>query len=90
MYIWRKLEFRGRDPQDNPCVDFGFIALDGDHFVLTSHLIRDPLWVNSAEAVLAEFQRVYQARGFTHLRYKILWAEGQPVDTAFEEGWVSL
>jgi len=90
MKIWGKFEFRGRDPHDNPVVDFGFVEVDGGRFGLTSHMLRQPSWVGSADEVLPSFKRYYQARGFTNLRYKVLWDESGPVDTPFEEGWKSL
>jgi hypothetical protein len=90
MKIWRKLEFRGRDPQGNPFVDFGFVEVEGSRFALTSHLLREPLRVERAEAVLPQFRQAYEARGFTHLRYKVLWDERGPVDTPFQEGWEQL
>jgi hypothetical protein len=90
MQTWRKLEFRGRDPQGNPFVDFGFIAEDGGRFALTSHMLRTPLWAEDASQVLPCFKHYYAERGFSQLRYKVLWDEHGPVDTAFEEGWSDL
>jgi hypothetical protein len=87
MQIWRKFEFRGRDPHDNPFVDFGFVEVDEMRFGLTSHMLRQPLWVGSVHEVLPSFKRYYEARGFTNLRYKVLWDETGPVDTPFEAGW---
>jgi hypothetical protein len=87
MQIWRKFEFRGRDPRGNPFVDFGFVEVDEMRFGLTSHMLRRPLWVGSVDEVLPSFKRYYEARGFTNLRYKVLWDETGPVDTPFEAGW---
>lgn len=44
-------------------------------------------WVDSAPDVMPTFKRYYEAQGFSQLRYKVLWQEGGPVDTPFEEGW---
>ncbi len=90
MKIWRKFEFRGRDANHNPFVDFGFVDVDGDRLALTSHMLREPLWVDHEAVVLSRFKQYYEARGFTHLRYKVLWDENGPVDTPFEEGWANL
>ena len=90
MNIWRKFEFRGRDVNGHPFVDFGVVEIEGDRLALTSHILREPLWVDNEAVVLPRFSRYYEARGFTHLRYKVLWDENGPVDTAFEEGWAHL
>ena len=87
MNIWRKFEFRGRDANGNPCVDFGFVEVEGGRLALTSHMLREPLWVDGEDRVLATFKRYYEGQGFSHLRYKVLWQDGGPVDTPFEEGW---
>jgi hypothetical protein len=89
MRIWRKLEFRGRDPLGNPFVDFGFVEAEGRRFALTSHLLREPLWVESEEAILPRFKQYFEAQGFTDLRCKVLWDDG-PVDSPFAAGWASL
>ena len=90
MTLWRTFEFRGRDPNDNPFVDFGFVEVEGGRLALSSHMLREPLWVDSEAAVLSCFQQYYEGRGFTHLRYKVLWDDNGPVDTPFEEGWANL
>jgi hypothetical protein len=90
MPIWRKYEFRGRDPNDNPFVDFGFAEIEFGRLALSSHMLREPLWVEDEADVLPCFQRYYEARGFTRLRYKVLWDGNGPVDTPFEEGWQPL
>jgi hypothetical protein len=90
MKIWRKFEFRGRDPHDNPFLDFGFVESDGTQYALTSHMLREPLWTDGAPRVLPTFKAYFESRGFTHLRYKVLWADDGPVDTPFEEGWEHL
>jgi len=90
MNIWRKFEFRGRDPNDNPFVDFGFVEVRGERLALSSHLFREPLWVDSLLHVIPTFKRYYTAHGFSHLRYKVLWQEGGPVDVPFDEGWQEL
>ena len=72
MKVWRKFEFRGRDPNANPFVDFGFVEAEGTRFALTSHMLREPLWVGGANEVLPSFKRYYEASGFTSLRYKVL------------------
>lgn len=87
MKIWRKLEFRGRDVNGNPCVDFGFVEVDGEQLILTSHLLREPLRVEGEECVMSAFKHFYAGRGFSHLRYKVLWEDGSPLDTPFHEGW---
>jgi hypothetical protein len=87
MNIWRKFEFRGRDVNGNPFVDFGFVESSGGRLALTSHLCRDPLWVAGKGEVISAFKRYYEARGFSNLRYKVLWEESGPVDTPFEVGW---
>jgi hypothetical protein len=87
MNIWRKFEFRGRDANHNPFVDFGFVEVEGDRLALTSHMLRDPLWVAGEGDVIPAFKRYYEGEGFSDLRYKTLWAEEGPVDTPFEEGW---
>jgi hypothetical protein len=90
MNPWRTFEFRGRDPNDNPFVDFGFVEVTGGRLALSSHLLREPLGVEGEAHVLPRFKQYYEARGFTQLRYKILWDESGPVDTPFEEGWQQL
>ena len=90
MKIWRKFEFRGRDPNDNPFLDFGFVESDGRRYALTSHMLREPLWVESAPHVLPTFKAYFESQGFTQLRYKILWDDGGSVDTPFEVGWAPL
>jgi len=90
MQIWRKFEFRGRDPNHNPFVDFGFVEVAGARFALTSHMLHEPLWVEGETSVLRTFKAYYAGKGFSNLRYKVLWDEGGPVDTPFEEGWNSL
>lgn len=87
MNIWRKFEFRGRDLHHNPFVDFGFVEVQGAGLALSSHLLREPLWVDSETDVMPAFKRYYEARGFSKLRYKVLWKEGGPVDAPFDEGW---
>jgi hypothetical protein len=87
MKIWRKLEFRGRDVNCNPFVDFGFVEVAGEQLLLTSHLLREPLRVDGEERVIPAFKRFYAGRGFSNLRYKVLWENGGPVDTPFHEGW---
>lgn len=90
MKIWRKFEFRGRDPNDNAFLDFGFVETDGTRYALASHMLREPLWINSQPRVLPTFKAYFEDRGFTHLRYKVLWDDDGPVDTPFEEGWERL
>jgi hypothetical protein len=90
MQLWRSIEFRGRDRNGNPFVDFGFVALEGQRLALTSHMLRQPLWVDDPEQVLPMFKNYYEAAGFSKLRYKILWQEGGPVDAPFAEGWEDL
>lgn len=90
MHIWRKFEFRGRDPNHNPFVDFGFVEVEDSRFALTSHMLREPLWVEEEARVLRTFQGYYEGKGFSSLRYKVLWDENGPVDTPFEEGWHTL
>jgi hypothetical protein len=88
MKIWRKLEFRGRDANGNPFVDFGFIEVAGEQLILTSHLLREPLRVNGEECVIPAFKHFYAGWGVSNLRYKVLWEKGGPVDTPFHEGWL--
>ena len=88
MNIWRKLEFRGRDVNGNPFVDFGFVEVVGEQLLLSSHLLREPLWVDGEDRVIPAFKHFYAGRGFSHLRYKVLWENGSPVDTPFHEGWI--
>jgi hypothetical protein len=90
MKIWRTFEFRGRDPNDNPFLDFGFVETDGGRYALTSHLLREPMWVDEARHVLPAFKAYFEGQGFTHLRSKVLWGDDGPVDTPFEEGWEHL
>jgi hypothetical protein len=87
MNIWRTLEFRGRDRNDNPFVDFGFVEIKEERLALSSHMLREPLWVDRETHVMPTFKRYYEAKGFSSLRYKILWKEGGPIDTPFDEGW---
>jgi hypothetical protein len=87
MDIWRKFEFRGRDPNHNPFVDFGFVKVGEARLALSSHMLREPLWVESELLVIPTFKRYYEAQGFSNLRYKVLWTEGGPVDVPFDEGW---
>ena len=87
MTIWRKFEFRGRDVNDNPFVDFGFVAIDRARSALTSHLLREPLWVQAQDEVIPAFKGYYEGLGFSKLRYKILWDEGGPLDTPSDTGW---
>jgi hypothetical protein len=90
MNPWRTFEFRGRDPNDNPFVDFGFVEVKGERLALSSHMLREPLWVDSEQRVMPTFKRYYEAQGFSKLRYKVLWREGAPVDAPFDEGWEDL
>ncbi len=90
MQLWRKFEFRGRDPNRNPFVDFGFVEVESSRWALTSHMLRGPLWVEDRDAVLQAFKAYYEGKGFSNPRCKVLWDEGGPVDTPFEEGWQSL
>ncbi|HSF30157.1 MAG TPA: hypothetical protein VLK82_06755 [Candidatus Tectomicrobia bacterium] len=90
MAIWRTFEFRGRDPNDNPFVDFGFAEVDAGRLALSSHMLRTPLWVEDEADVLRRFKEYYERCGFTRLRYKVLWQENGPVDTPFKEGWQHL
>jgi hypothetical protein len=87
MNIWRRFEFRGRDPNHNPFVDFGFVEVKNERLVLSSHMLREPLWVDSETFVIPTFKHYYEAKGFSNLRYKVLWKEGRPVDAPFDEGW---
>ena len=87
MNMWRKFEFRGRDPNCNPFVDFGFVEIRESRLALSSHMLREPLWVDSEPHVIVTFKRYYEAQGFSNLRYKVLWQEGAPIDTPFDEGW---
>jgi len=87
MDLWRKFEFRGRDPQHNPFVDFAFVEIKGSQFGLTSHMLREPVWVEGEERVLPTLKQYYEGKGFSNLRYKVLWREDGPLDTPFEEGW---
>jgi hypothetical protein len=87
MNIWRKFEFRGRDPNDNPFVDFGFVQVEGGRLALSSHLLHEPLWVDHEARVIPTFKLCFEEKGFSKLRYKVLWKEGGPVDTPFEGGW---
>ena len=87
MSIWRKYEFRGRDANDNPFVDFGFVVSADERLSLTSHLLRDPLWVEAVEQVIPTFKGYFEGRGFAKLRYKVLWEHGGPVDTPSDVGW---
>lgn len=87
MTIWRKYEFRGRDANGNPFVDFGFVVSDGARLALSSHLLRDPLWVDAAEQVIPTFKGYFEGQRFARLRYKVLWEGGGPVDTPWDEGW---
>jgi hypothetical protein len=87
LNLWRAYEFRGLDPNHNPFVDFGFVEKEGARLALSSHMLHQPLWVDSAPHVVPTFKRYYEAQGFSNLRYKVLWQEGGPVDTPFNEGW---
>jgi hypothetical protein len=87
MNIWRKFEFRGCDPNHNPFVDFGFVEVAADRLTLSSHMLHEPLWAGSEGQVIPTFKRYYEAKGFSNLRYKVLWREGGPVDVPFDEGW---
>lgn len=87
MNIWRKFEFRGRDLYHNPFVDFGFVEVQEAGLALSSHMLREPLWVDSETDVMPTFKHYYEAQGFSKLRYKVLWKEGGPVDAPFDEGW---
>ena len=90
MHLWRTFEFRGRDLNGNPFVDFGFVEVEEQRLALTSHMLQQPLWVDSAPHVLPTFKRYYEAQGFSKLRYKVLWQEGGPVDVPFAESWEDL
>ena len=52
MTLWRTYEFRGRDPNDNPFVDFGFVEVKATGLALTSHMLRQPLGVDGAAGVM--------------------------------------
>ena len=90
MTLWRTFEFRGRDPNDNPFVDFGFVEVEGERLALSSHMLRDSLWVDNEPSVIPTFKRYYVGQGFSRLRYKVLWQEGSPVATPFAEGWAEM
>ncbi len=90
MTIWRKLESRGRDVNDNPFVDFGFVAIERAQLSLTSHLLRQALWVEAQDEGIPAFKGYYEGLGFSMLRYKILWDDGGPLDTASDVGWQDL
>jgi hypothetical protein len=90
MDLWRTFEFRGHDLHDNPFVDFGFAEKIGGRLALSSHLLRQPLWVDSEHLVLPCFKHYYEAQGVSQLRSKVLWKSGRPVDSAFEEGWQAM
>ena len=90
MELWRTFEFRGRDLNGNPFVDFGFVEVEEPRLALTSHMLRQPLWVDSTLHVLPTFKRYYEDQGISKLRYKVLWQEGGPVDAPFTEGWDDL
>ena len=87
MNMWRKFEFRGRDPNDNPFVDFGFVESKEARLVLSSHMLSVPLWADNEFQVIPTFKCYYEAQGFSNLRYKVLWQDGEPVDVPFDEGW---
>jgi hypothetical protein len=87
MNIWRKFEFRGRDPNHNPFVDFGFVEVGEARLALSSHMLHEPLWAASEVHVIPTFKRYYEAKGFSNLRYKVLWRDGGPVDVPFDEDW---
>jgi hypothetical protein len=87
MNSWRRFEFRGRDPNGNPFVDFGFVEVENARLALSSHMLHEPLWVDCETFVIPTFKRYYEAQGFSNLRCKVLWKEGRPVDVPFDEGW---
>jgi hypothetical protein len=87
MPIWRTFEFRGRDANNNPFVDFGFVEVEVGRLALSSHMLREPLWVTNQAEVLPRFQHYYESHGVSQLRYKVLWEGNTPVDTPFDEGW---
>jgi hypothetical protein len=87
MNICCKFEFRGRDPNHNPFVDFGFVEVKEARLALSSHMLREPLWVDCQQHVIPTFKRYYETQGFSNLRYKVLWREGGPVDAPFDDGW---
>jgi hypothetical protein len=87
MNIWRTFEFRGRDPSDNPFVDFGFVEVKDGQLGVSSHMLRQQTWVDCEQRIIPTFRRYYEARGFSQLRYKVLWTAGGPVDTPVDEGW---
>jgi hypothetical protein len=84
---WRSYEFRGRDRHGNPFVDFGFVEVKGARLALSSHMLREVLWVNCASCVIPTFKRYYEAQGISKLRCKVLRQDGRPVDLPFAEGW---
>ena len=63
MNLWRTFEFRGRDPNDNPFVDFGFVEVKEGRLALSSHMLREPLWVDGAPQVMPTFKRYYETQG---------------------------
>ena len=77
-------------PNHNPFVDFGLVEEEGTRLALSSHMLRQPLWVNGAPQVMPTFKRYYEAQGFSKRRSKVLWHGGRPVDTPFDEGWESM
>jgi hypothetical protein len=87
LHPWRTYEFRGRDCHENPFVDFGFVEVKGADLGLSSHMLQETLWVDSASCVIPTFKRYYEAQGISKLRYKVLWQDGRPVDLPFAEGW---
>jgi hypothetical protein len=90
MNIWRKFEFRGRDINENPFVDFGFVVIGAGRWGLTSHMLREALWVDAEDDVIPAFKRYYEGQGFSKLRCKVLWDNGGPLDTPSEVGWQNM
>jgi len=83
MHLWRTFEFRGRDLNGNPFVDFGFVEVKEQRLALTSHMLHQPLWVDGTPDVVPTFKRYYEAQGVSKLRCKVLWQEGGTVDVPF-------
>jgi len=87
---WRTYEFRGRDRNDTPFVDFGCVEVKETGLALSSHMLREASWVNSVSCVIPTFKRYYEAQGVSKLRSMLLWQDGRPVDLPFAEGWEEL
>jgi hypothetical protein len=86
MHLGRTCEFRGLEPNPNPFVGFGLVEAEGTRLALSSHMLRQPLWVDGAPQAVPTLKPYYEAQGFSKRRYKVFWHEGGPMTPPLMRG----